>query len=99
MKVNKTLQSPRLLQKLPRRKMRTTRPPESLSSLNLTYEKADRHYSLVQPYISPLTSKGMIGDLPPIKEVPACLFDASEFDSRHYSVSSVAGFLEAMAKN
>jgi hypothetical protein len=41
----------------------------------------------------------MIGDLPPIKEVPACLFDASEFDSRHYSVSSVAGFLEATAEN
>jgi hypothetical protein len=43
-------------------------------------------------------TKDMIGDLPPIKEVPACLFAASEFDSRHPSVSSAAGFLYAMAE-
>jgi hypothetical protein len=43
-------------------------------------------------------TKDMIGDLPPIKEVPASLFATSEFDSRHCSASSAAGFLEAIAE-
>jgi hypothetical protein len=91
MKVNKTFNPQGYPKNYP--PPENTLAPESLSSLNLAYEKADCHYSLVQPSLDP--TKDKIGGLPPIKEVPACLFAASEFDSRHFSVSSAVSFLKS----